>query len=97
LPDCWFFLRNPNFSMRQNVGGWDRNTRWILGASAILAALMTPMARGWRLGLLAFGAAQLITAASSYCPLNEALGIDTQSPLEKVEELADEASQSMAI
>ena len=64
--------------MTTNVGGWDRRTRWILGTGALVAALTARLPRGWKLGLLSFAATELITAATQYCPVNRALGIDTR-------------------
>jgi hypothetical protein len=55
----------------------DRNFRWIVGAGALITAIAAPLPRGWRFGLLSFAASELITAASQYCPLNHALGINT--------------------
>ena len=63
--------------MKTNVGGWDRNTRWILGGGAVIASLVAPVRLPWRIGLLLFGASELMTAGTRYCPLNEALGINT--------------------
>lgn len=64
--------------INKNVGGWDRNARWILGTSAVLAGLFAPLPKSWRISLLGVGAAQLVTAAAQYCPANQILGIDTQ-------------------
>ncbi len=62
----------------KNVGGWDRNTRWILGSAALLAGLAAPLPKSWRIGLLAFGATEFLTAGSQYCPVNQLLGINTR-------------------
>jgi hypothetical protein len=64
--------------MKENVGGWDRNTRFIVGAAAMIAGATAPLPKSWKLGLIAFGATELITASTRYCPLNDALGINTQ-------------------
>ncbi len=64
--------------MKSNVGGLDRNMRWILGAGALVAGVAAPLPKGWRFGLLSFAAGQLITAATQYCPVNQALGINTK-------------------
>lgn len=64
--------------IKQNVGGLDRNTRWILGTAALVAGLFAPLPKSWRIGLLGVGAAQLTTAAAQYCPVNQLLGIDTR-------------------
>ncbi len=65
--------------MRQNVGGWDRNTRWVLGSAAAIAALAVPLPKWWRIGLLSFATTEFVTAATGYCPVNQALGVDTRS------------------
>ncbi len=64
--------------MTSNVGGWDRNIRWVLGAGALVASLTAPLPRGWRWGLMSFAASELLTAATQYCPVNQALGINTK-------------------
>jgi len=51
--------------------------RWILGVGTLVAGVAAPLPKGWRIGLLGFAASELITAAAQYCPLNQALGIDT--------------------
>lgn len=73
--------------MKNNVGRWDRNLRWVLGGTAALAALTTKIPLGLKIGLLVVGPAELITASARYCPLNQALGIDTnkQNPREAAE------------
>lgn len=63
--------------MRENVGGWDRDTRLILGGAALVAGLVAPVRRSWKLGLLTFGLTELLTGTSRYCPMNQALGINT--------------------
>lgn len=63
--------------MKQNVGGWDRDVRWALGGAAIVAGLFAPVRIGWRIGLLAFGVSEFLTAGSRYCPVNDALGVNT--------------------
>lgn len=63
--------------MKTNVGGWDRNIRWMVGAGALMAGLIAPLNRSWRIGLLAFGASELFTAGARYCPVNELLGVNT--------------------
>lgn len=67
-----------DMEMKKNVGGWDRNTRWIVGAGAVLAGLFAPLPKSWRVGLLGLGTAQIVTAAAQYCPVNQMLGIDTR-------------------
>jgi hypothetical protein len=63
--------------MKTNVGGWDRNVRWMVGAGALVAGMLAPVRLPWRLGLLALGASNLITAGTRYCPVNEMLGMNT--------------------
>jgi hypothetical protein len=63
--------------MNANVGGLDRKARWVLGAGAVLVAVVAPLPKGWRFGLLSFAATELLTAALQYCPMNQALGINT--------------------
>ena len=58
----------------KNVGGADQ---WIRGASGMGLIALGLVKRGWwTLGLLA-GAGLLYTAYTEYCPMNDALGIDT--------------------
>ena len=63
--------------MKTNVGGWDRNVRWMIGAGALVAGMLAPVRLPWRLGLLVLGASNLITAGTRYCPVNEMLGMNT--------------------
>lgn len=77
--------------MKHNVGGWDKNLRFLVGGSAIAAALAGRMPVGVKLGLLIVGAMELVTASAEYCPVNELLGMDTRrmSPGEAVDQVAD--------
>jgi hypothetical protein len=63
--------------MKENVGGWDRNMRLILGTTALVAGLVAPIRRSWKIALLTFAATELFTGNSRYCPVNEALGVNT--------------------
>lgn len=63
--------------MKQNVGGWDKNMRLVVGGGLLATALMPTLRSPWRLGALMLAASGLITATTRYCPLNEKLGIDT--------------------
>ena len=65
--------------MIENVGGWDRRMRWILGSAALATALTAPIPRGWRISLLGFAATEFLTAGSRYCPVNQALGLNTRT------------------
>lgn len=66
--------------MKQNVGGTDRDIRLVAGTAAMVAGLLAPLSTGWRAGLLALGSAELFTATTRYCPLNEAVGVNTSLP-----------------
>jgi hypothetical protein len=63
---------------RCNVGRTEQMIRLGAGAALLGAAAFVPLGRGWRIGLAALGASQLITGAMSYCPLWQALGINTR-------------------
>ena len=80
--------------MTENVGGWDRRMRWGLGATALVVALTAPIPRGWRISLVSFAATEFLTAGTRYCPLNQALGINTrtQDLKEAVEGAAHQAA-----
>lgn len=80
--------------MKNNVGEWDRNTRWIVGTGAILLSLAAPLPKGWKVGLLAFGATELLTGTSRYCPVNELIGVNTNytGPREMARSLAHAVS-----
>lgn len=79
--------------MKKNVGGWDRNLRFIVGGAALAAVLGVPMKSGWKALLAAVGISELVTASTEYCPLNEAMNINTrrQSLPEAAENAAEEA------
>jgi hypothetical protein len=61
-----------------NIGSTEQKIRLATGGALVIAAAFAPVSRGWRIGLAAFGASQLVTGAMSYCPLWHALGIDTR-------------------
>jgi hypothetical protein len=63
--------------LRCNVGRAEQNFRVGAGAALLATAAFAPVSRGWRIGLAALGAAELITGALRYCPVSEALGINT--------------------
>jgi hypothetical protein len=77
--------------MKHNVGGWDRDLRLVAGSAAIVAGMLAPVSTGWRAGLVALGSAELFTATTRYCPLNEALGVNTNvpEPVERAKEVAE--------
>ena len=63
--------------MQTNVGGIDRDARAALAISALSIGLFAPM-RSWaRLAVLAVAGSAVFTAFTGYCPLNQALGINT--------------------
>jgi hypothetical protein len=71
-----------------NVGKTEQKIRMTAGAALIGAAAFAPLSRGWRIGLAVFGASQLITGGMSYCPLWQALGINTRQVDDLAEQLA---------
>jgi hypothetical protein len=68
--------------MKENVGGLDRNIRFIAGGGLIAAALMSRIGMPWRIGALLLGASELITATTQYCPMNAFLQVDTNRETE---------------
>lgn len=63
-----------------NVGGIDRGTRLVLGAALILIAYLGLLPRAWLAAIsYAGGAVLFMTAVSSWCPLNQLIGINTCS------------------
>lgn len=63
--------------MQTNVGGWDRNARFVIGAILLLVAIFAPLGTVARTILVILALVALVTAALRYCPLNAALGINT--------------------
>lgn len=63
---------------RCNLGAAEKKVRIATGTALLGVAAFAPLSRGWRIGLAVAGASQLITGAMSYCPLWQALGIDTR-------------------
>ena len=66
--------------MQCNVGGVEREVRAGVGLALIAGAALGPLPVRWRAALAGLGAIGVATAASQYCPLNAALGIDTCHP-----------------
>ena len=66
---------SPN--QRCNVGRMEQKFRLGAGTALLAAAAFAPLSRGWRIGLAAFGAAELITGSTRYCPVSNLLGINT--------------------
>ena len=62
---------------RCNVGRTEQKFRIGAGAALLSAAAFAPISLGWRIGLGMLGAGELITGITRYCPLSEALGINT--------------------
>jgi hypothetical protein len=60
-----------------NVGLTEQKFRIAAGTALIATAAFAPLSRGWRIGLAAFGIAELITGATRYCPVSRAFGINT--------------------
>ncbi|MHC1764830.1 MAG: DUF2892 domain-containing protein [Verrucomicrobiia bacterium] len=63
--------------MECNVGGLDRAIRIAVSTAALGFASSRVVNPGWRVALAAFAAGEAFTALSRYCPVNQALGIDT--------------------
>jgi hypothetical protein len=63
--------------MKTNVGGRDRNIRIATGIALLGAAALAPVGRRWKGVLATLGANSLATAATGYCAMNQALGVNT--------------------
>jgi hypothetical protein len=63
---------------RCNLGRTEQKIRLASGTALLAAAVFAPVSRGWRIGFAVAGVSQLVTGAMSYCPLWQALGIDTR-------------------
>ena len=68
------------FRFPRNVGGWDRGLRAAGMAGAVAAGLLARLAPAWRGMLFGVAAAQAFTVVARYCPLNQALGINSARP-----------------
>lgn len=60
-----------------NVGRTEQTFRLVAGGALLAAAAMAPVSRGWRIGFAVLGVAEIVTGAMRYCPINQALGINT--------------------
>ena len=60
-----------------NVGRTEQKFRLAAGGVLLAAAAFAPVGRGWRIGFAVLGVAELVTGVMRYCPVNQALGIDT--------------------
>lgn len=61
--------------MIKNLGTVERIVRLILGVVLVLIGLN--MESGWRLLVLLIALVPLVTAALSFCPVSQALGLST--------------------
>lgn len=77
--------------MKCNVGGWDRTWRLTSGAVLLAVGLFGPLRKRGRTAALSLGATQLLTGLTRYCPVNQALGIDTCELVPRVARKAMEA------
>lgn len=64
--------------MKKILGGIDRTTRIVIGLGLLAAAILAPIATGWKAGLIALAAIALITGVTGFCPLWHLLGINTR-------------------
>ena len=63
--------------MKYNVGGIDRNARFVIGAILLVVGLLAPISTTWRIVALVVAAVALVTATVRYCPANALLGVNT--------------------
>ncbi len=63
--------------MKCNVGGMDRAGRSMIAIAALGTGLFAPVNAVARITLLALGGTAAFTVLTGYCPLNEALGVNT--------------------
>lgn len=47
--------------MKKNVGGLDRNFRFLAGSILVLVGLFAPLGAGWQTGIVVVGGIALIT------------------------------------
>ncbi|HTO05248.1 MAG TPA: DUF2892 domain-containing protein [Opitutus sp.] len=64
-------------SLRCNVGRTEQNFRIAAGGALLTAAALAPVSSAWRITFAALGAGELITGITRYCPISQALGINT--------------------
>lgn len=65
--------------MQCNVGEKDRTLRLVAGGVALSFALFGRLGPACKLIALAVGASALTTGLTRYCPLNQALGLDSSA------------------
>lgn len=68
--------------MATNEGTIDRIIRAVLGAAALVAAVMLGIGSTGGIVLLVVGGVLMVTAAVGFCPLYRVLGVNT-CPVEK--------------
>lgn len=61
--------------MQTNVGKKDQMTRYVIGSALVASGLFGKGAWRWVGGLA--GASLLASAATRYCPMNQAMGVNT--------------------
>lgn len=71
--------------MKCNVGNMDRSIRMGLGLGALTVGVFGRLNKPLRATALVFGAMELFTAASRYCPVSDLLGVNTCKPEERAE------------
>ena len=64
-------------SLKCNVGRTEQNFRIAAGGALLTAAALAGVSSTWRIALAALGAGELITGVTGYCPVSQALGINT--------------------
>jgi hypothetical protein len=79
--------------MTHNVGGMDRDVRLLGGGFLVAMGIFSDLGAGWRIGAAALGVMELTTAFSRYCPVNQAMGINTADPKEALESQAENAAE----
>lgn len=60
-----------------NIGPTEQKLRLGAGTALVAAAIFAPVGKRWKLGMAAFGALQLATGATRYCPVWHATGVNT--------------------
>ncbi|MDZ7802231.1 MAG: DUF2892 domain-containing protein [Trueperaceae bacterium] len=63
--------------MTRNMAGLDRGIRALLGAIALVVALVGVVPLGWSWAIGIVGAVLLVTAAAGFCPLYTLFGVRT--------------------
>ncbi len=60
-----------------NVGRTEQKIRIAAGSAMVAAAMLAPLGRTTRVALGLLGAMELVTGSTRYCPLWQAIGVDT--------------------